>query len=117
MSLQADFDHVWAKLTEQGVPSATPNGSCFYNGPNGTHCALGHLFTKEELETIPEGQNIFRLNDSHVLPHRFQENINFYADLQQAHDDAAVFPTQFVEDLHLNLRRVGYFYGLKVPTS
>jgi hypothetical protein len=48
------IEHVVTKLDEQGCKSASGNGKCKYNGPNGRHCAAGWLMTDDELGAVRE---------------------------------------------------------------
>jgi hypothetical protein len=47
LTSQEIFNTVATKLLAQGVAAASPDGKCFYRGPNGTKCAAGHLIPDE----------------------------------------------------------------------
>ena len=111
-SKQKLFDHVVAKLHEQGrkcfglvstgyYPSMP---SCAYKGPGTDRCAAGHCMTKAGLEKAhrQEGTGILELEGFERHPHA-----GFLYSLQNAHDEAAT-RAQLVQ----NLRAVAVKYEL-----
>jgi len=69
--------------------SVNDDNSCRYNGPGGKHCAIGHLITPkqgESLDTAPS-TSVFYVYDK--LPKSLRNaGMWFLNELQQAHDNA-----------------------------
>jgi hypothetical protein len=87
------LDFVKDKLLEQGKVSY--DGNCMYNGPEGTHCAIGHMLTAKQQDVInydnihsqidinssPVG-DIIDLFDIKISSNKLE----FLKDLQTVHD-------------------------------
>lgn len=94
---QEIFDFVLAKIREQGRPSYSPEGgTCYYRGPDGTKCAVGHLIPDEIYSSFMEGMNPWALR--HDFVRAAPKSVTavpragwttFLGGLQLAHDSAA----------------------------
>lgn len=94
---QETFDFVLTKIREQGRPSYSPEeGTCFYRGPNGTKCAVGHLIPDEIYNVFMEGMNPWALRHEFLRAVPEGSTVEpragwtiFLGELQSAHDSAA----------------------------
>lgn len=93
-TLQHDFDYVLDAIVGQGKPSMDGDG-CAYIASDGSRCAMGHMLSPNEIQEF-DGCTVLTALANGVLPHRFHEYAEFYASMQEAHDEAA-FTAKAVE--------------------
>ena len=107
---QADFNTAYTRILAQGKPAMTGE-SCLYTTPDGLHCGIGMLMTNDEL-AIMGG----RCGDvaSLDIP-RFNDDIEFYTDLQNSHDDAGVYAEDFIVGFKERMEAVAIDYDLEIP--
>ena len=84
---QEIFDVSTKALIEQGFPSYDPDygGTCYYRGPNGTKCAIGHLIPDDKYDPDFEGQNATP-EICRAARIEFLANTTLAGGLQEAHD-------------------------------
>lgn len=112
---QRDFDTVMEKITEQGRPSKIGDLSrCVMNGEGGAHCSIGWLLdedTRVRIDTRLGGGGVRSEIVQTALPQYMLDDIDFYCDLQRAHDVASVC-TEFLSQFGLQMEGVRQKYGL-----
>jgi len=89
MNKQQIFDKAYTKIIEQGGPSYVPSQRlCFYRGPDGRKCAVGH-FIDDEVASNWEGWAISDLDlDLLEMSETVSDNKALFEALQGAHDNA-----------------------------
>lgn len=98
------YGQSWKRCVDEG-------GSCVYNGPNGTHCAWGHVdpsITKRQ-----EYRDITTLRRARTGLARTldDDQFDFARELQSTHDESAEGP-----DMRQSLRMLAREHKLKIPT-
>lgn len=116
MTNQEIFDTAVKGLESQGYKrSINSNGSCLYNGPDNTHCAVGWLIKDEDLD--PDAATYGVASLLFMYPSLFKslgtyeevyEKLPFLEDLQTAHDGA-----ESPEMMCGNLKYIADKYGLE----
>ncbi|RWB08802.1 MAG: hypothetical protein EOQ39_18685 [Mesorhizobium sp.] len=117
MNKQEAFNTAYAGVIKQGKPSATKSGGCLYRGPNRRKCGIGQLLTNKEAEGLDsrDTSSVRHLLRGGFLPNRFKSaDVDFFEDLQSAHDQAADH-SDFLDHFRNNMARVANHYKLKVP--
>lgn len=105
--MQAVLDFVVPKLVKQGHRSVTPGtDNCQYNGPNGTHCAIGwcaNFSTTGGISTLYTYEfTLMEVTFGDIDP-------DFLRELQDAHDNAA---SDFVVQFLSGIASICVHYGL-----
>ena len=123
MNMQEAFDKVWERFVVEGRPASVRvvNGTkrCKYRGPRGARCAVGLLISGDEYRPEMEGKSAGELVEAFDPPSLRALDCNFLEDLQNAHDDAATWPSYkkgrgFRDRIAHRLRTVAETYGIEV---
>lgn len=110
MNLQQAFDIAYNGVVKQGKPSVryctSGRTECVFNGPDGTHCAIGFLILEPNY-----------LDDICILPG------NFFEDIRNAHDESApqylIYTNRsirFVTEFKHRMSLVAKKWNLNVPS-
>jgi len=116
LTRQQVLDYVYPALVAQGGPSRSPNGLCLYNGPEGTHCAIGWLIGSH---TAVEGSSVCDLAMTVLFPWLLAD-LQFYRQLQAAHDTASDrrdSDYNWVQALEPNFNRLASHFNLDFPPT
>lgn len=114
---QRSFDMAAVALVKQGKPSgvmeADDGFQCLYRGPEGTRCAAGWLFEGEAGVDFEEEDRCTQPLTAALLESN-GHNVNFVAELQEAHDIPAVnSPTaSWLSDWESRMRKIAATYVL-----
>jgi hypothetical protein len=87
MNQQEIFNKVARHLARQGRKATDKNGECSYRGKGGLKCAVGCLIRDSEYRSNMEGESVFSLVRTGMLPTRLKRARRLLARLQSAHDD------------------------------
>ncbi|MES0134488.1 hypothetical protein NKJ88_05925 [Mesorhizobium sp. M0016] len=118
MNRQKAFDTAYLGVIKKGKPSMTKGGGCVYRGPNRRKCDIGQLLTNKEAEGLDSSDDtsVRKLFRAGALPARFIEaDLDFYDELQSAHDQAADTSKDFLDAFRANMATVARDYELTVP--
>lgn len=109
---QEAFNHVVRALRKQNCQSFSEDeGDCTYNGPNGTHCAVGWLCYPEKVE---RNWAAWREEFEGWLRPEFRGvSYALIKDMQWAHD-VAVF-TDWWQEAQKRFRKVALKHALTFP--
>lgn len=123
---QEVYDFVYKKIIEQGKASIADDNMCSYRSENGCMCAAGHLITNEDMFIATEYDSNINTMGIRSLsiaigidPNDHDNEIDFIRSLQDAHDEAAYYLGNRVNDetfLHnykVNMNLVAKCYSLK----
>ena len=115
---QEAFNKVWHALTKQGAPSTdADSGKCLYNGPNHTHCAIGHLVPEELHANLVESATIMQqLPEMRNWLYDHCGDQRFLLELQRAHDQATCGDF-WVEAFQARMLGIAEEYNLTVPDN
>jgi hypothetical protein len=109
LSRQEIFNTVATKLLAQGVAAASPDGKCFYRGPNGTKCAAGHLIPDEKY--YPTMEHKPSSNERVMQAMGIDETDKWLVrELQGAHDDE--LRNQGIDVWKKKMRFIASYYKL-----
>jgi hypothetical protein len=111
MTRQEAFDTVARKMLAQG-DVAFSAGLCRYITQDGRRCAIGHLLSEEAAKYWTKRDFGSVENVSvHFLPNFMREDLNFYSDLQLAHD-ICVKANNFKSNFIFYMKQVANKYDL-----
>lgn len=106
MKKQEIFDTAVAALIKQGEPSY--DDGCYYRGPGGAKCAIGHLIPDEKYSEGLEGLTADRFEVRKAAGIRFLQ-AGFAGELQSAHDipaELGLTDAEWLEDFKKRARAV-----------
>ena len=114
MNKQEAFDRAWHGIIKQGCASWDDEEEiCKYNGPDGTHCAVGWLVDDPSVLTPVEGHAVRAATQ--VL-RELGLPTKFLIELQRAHDLAAEGASNhFIPRFKGNMRKLAAEHELTVP--
>lgn len=109
MSMQDIFDKAYLGLAKQGFRQSLDSVSCRYNGPNGTHCAIGHL---GHIPPAYEGDSVRQLIDAGLIEgwEYDAELRRFLVRLQSCHDRSHI-----PANMQVALEALAHDYSLTIP--
>jgi hypothetical protein len=121
---QEAFDHVVEFLWKQHRPARKLYGSCAYINAKGSMCAVGCLlpiavaeaFEAVELSNGSTSISALSEADIDIVPQYMKDDIDFYSDLQTAHDCIHLNDGTFAEQFIPNMTRVARKYKLDETT-
>lgn len=117
MAMQDEFDRALQGVIKQGIPSFDGEACQYLTPETGAKCGVGHLLPDDETRIAWD----FRVGaltdyghgvDQELAKVGLTEPVEFYIDLQRAHDKAQEKGGDFLADFRFNMAGVAKKWGL-----